>query len=464
MASKVGRNDPCPCGSGAKYKKCCLDADVAGSRLSPASPQSPQVQANGTLTRMGGSGAQALPVPKADAPQRDRSPEEQRWELFWARFHAAPLDTKLELAREVIDTEPNFDGDWAFDLCEGVIHRAQREGRIDEAEALLDLITARHPAAAAEEAHWFACWRTENALLRPDGDVRTALLGWVPHARRNVEFFEAMLDRLRFHDRTEEALAAASRAWPSFRDDPELIEPRRWFLSPIVEMVIDRELESHRDLSPEDPSLWSTLDPFQQDLDREQVREAVRERAARPPRAWDASRLNEPRPAEQDLYLLGLDFRDALHERFGFTRARAELGRQELIGTLLETAQRAPQRKSPRKTDPARRTSGLIPDPACIEERVRRMVSLFNQKDHRVAALALVLGPWLSFLVELGFLLPEKAHAIAGELRSRLESLPGVLDGRVYDPALQADLRRALREPAPEFAGGRVEMHAVPSG
>lgn len=23
--TKVGRNDPCPCGSGTKYKKCCLD-------------------------------------------------------------------------------------------------------------------------------------------------------------------------------------------------------------------------------------------------------------------------------------------------------------------------------------------------------------------------------------------------------------------------------------------------------
>jgi len=22
--NKVGRNDPCPCGSGKKYKKCCL--------------------------------------------------------------------------------------------------------------------------------------------------------------------------------------------------------------------------------------------------------------------------------------------------------------------------------------------------------------------------------------------------------------------------------------------------------
>lgn len=22
---EIGRNDPCPCGSGKKYKKCCID-------------------------------------------------------------------------------------------------------------------------------------------------------------------------------------------------------------------------------------------------------------------------------------------------------------------------------------------------------------------------------------------------------------------------------------------------------
>lgn len=26
MSSKIGRNDPCPCGSGKKYKKCCWSA------------------------------------------------------------------------------------------------------------------------------------------------------------------------------------------------------------------------------------------------------------------------------------------------------------------------------------------------------------------------------------------------------------------------------------------------------
>ena len=27
---KIGRNDPCPCGSGKKYKKCCMLKDMKG--------------------------------------------------------------------------------------------------------------------------------------------------------------------------------------------------------------------------------------------------------------------------------------------------------------------------------------------------------------------------------------------------------------------------------------------------
>ena len=27
-APKIGRNAPCPCGSGKKYKKCCMDKDL----------------------------------------------------------------------------------------------------------------------------------------------------------------------------------------------------------------------------------------------------------------------------------------------------------------------------------------------------------------------------------------------------------------------------------------------------
>jgi hypothetical protein len=36
MSTKVGRNDPCPCGSGRKYKKCCLEHDEAARALERA--------------------------------------------------------------------------------------------------------------------------------------------------------------------------------------------------------------------------------------------------------------------------------------------------------------------------------------------------------------------------------------------------------------------------------------------
>jgi hypothetical protein len=42
MTAKVGRNEPCPCGSGKKYKKCC------GRETSPAAPLIPEEERTGT--------------------------------------------------------------------------------------------------------------------------------------------------------------------------------------------------------------------------------------------------------------------------------------------------------------------------------------------------------------------------------------------------------------------------------
>ena len=42
---KAGRNDPCPCGSGKKYKHCCLERDRA-AELAPAIAQRVALQAH----------------------------------------------------------------------------------------------------------------------------------------------------------------------------------------------------------------------------------------------------------------------------------------------------------------------------------------------------------------------------------------------------------------------------------
>lgn len=450
MASTVGRNAPCPCGSGRKYKKCCLDKDEAQSRQPTVQSSTQDALAVGAVSSGVLSQTPELKGPSAANVPCELSPAEQRWERFFLDFDPAPLDRRLELACEAVETEPDFDSEWAFELCGGVIRRLQRESRLDEVDAFLDLIRARQPAVAEEEAHWLASYRTENALLREKADVRTALLAWVPHARRNLPFFEAMLDRLRFHNRIDDAIAATESAWPLFRSDPKLHNPEKWFLRPAVELVIDRAVDSQPALSPDDPTLWMALEPFLPDLDQNLVQEEVRVRAAASPRAWQAVALaSSGENAEKNLHLLCMDFRDMLRLRLGWSLARAELGREELVSALLswERSLRS-KSKEKRLPIPTGATDWLLPNPDGIEEHIKSLADSFTGKSYRVAALTLALFPWLSFLVELGFLQAPQARSIADKLRERLESLPALLDRQVYDPVLKQDLEWALRKAA----------------
>ena len=59
---KIGRNDPCPCGSGKKYKKCCLEVDArraAEEKERPARGKQPFVVAETDLDDLSNS-VQAL--------------------------------------------------------------------------------------------------------------------------------------------------------------------------------------------------------------------------------------------------------------------------------------------------------------------------------------------------------------------------------------------------------------------
>jgi tetratricopeptide (TPR) repeat protein len=45
--ANIGRNDPCHCGSGKKYKRCCLDKDEAAEREVLASHVTPPIISSG---------------------------------------------------------------------------------------------------------------------------------------------------------------------------------------------------------------------------------------------------------------------------------------------------------------------------------------------------------------------------------------------------------------------------------
>jgi hypothetical protein len=51
---KIGRNDPCPCGSGKKFKKCC-ESTMLGGRFKATkidAESAPQVRQSANLTNL----------------------------------------------------------------------------------------------------------------------------------------------------------------------------------------------------------------------------------------------------------------------------------------------------------------------------------------------------------------------------------------------------------------------------
>jgi len=143
--AKLGRNDPCHCGSGAKYKKCCLPKDEATEREGLAEAQA-----------------------RREEPAAGRRLEVQKLKTA--------MDAKLA------DAEDLEDDDTLMDESNAVIDLI-RAGRLDEAEAAARALLARHPEvhdgwdrlgmvheARGENAQAVDCYRRVIAFLDENPD------------------------------------------------------------------------------------------------------------------------------------------------------------------------------------------------------------------------------------------------------------------------------------------------------
>ncbi|MFM9938228.1 MAG: SEC-C metal-binding domain-containing protein [Hyphomicrobiaceae bacterium] len=108
--AKPGRNDRCPCGSGKKYKACCLTKDEAGERERLAVAQAAR---------------------DARAGEKQKSLREVREALMAKLAGAAPLDNDV------------FDDDLT-DVSNAVLDLI-RDGKLDKAEAAARELQVRYP-------------------------------------------------------------------------------------------------------------------------------------------------------------------------------------------------------------------------------------------------------------------------------------------------------------------------------
>lgn len=101
---KTGRNDPCPCGSGKKYKHCCLEKDRA-SELAPAIVQRLAMQAQ----------------------------------------QASQAALRKDYQEELLETQATLQEAQALDVASNAVVDLVHAGRLDEAEQAARELLVRYP-------------------------------------------------------------------------------------------------------------------------------------------------------------------------------------------------------------------------------------------------------------------------------------------------------------------------------
>ena len=68
----VGRNDPCPCGSGKKYKKCCLEKESPAERARPLLPRPERepIRFEADIDKLSNSALDAIEAGRFDEAER----------------------------------------------------------------------------------------------------------------------------------------------------------------------------------------------------------------------------------------------------------------------------------------------------------------------------------------------------------------------------------------------------------
>jgi tetratricopeptide (TPR) repeat protein len=101
VMAKPGRNDPCPCGSGKKYKRCCLakDEDAKRAALADTSQQNP-----GFAADLAHRIAIAAPDDEVELATLSNAAIDL--------VHEGKLDEAERQARELIERFPNMHDGW----------------------------------------------------------------------------------------------------------------------------------------------------------------------------------------------------------------------------------------------------------------------------------------------------------------------------------------------------------------
>lgn len=269
MTVKLGRNDPCHCGSGKKYKKCHLAADEA--QVQEVAVARAMDRAAGIINDFSSpfapGPAAALPVlpnlPKLPELTPEQQAEYAAYEAFHAQWSSADYAGRLALFEEQLAAGMPLEDD-AFDLLATLFDQSGEHNDRDRFWSLTEQFREQAAEMAERDAIWVLSWLVEDAVTRQLYDRLPPLVDRLADAApTNVDEMFRLLDMLLFHGQTEVAVAVMTRAWPALSVTPGITGYGLGEFVGLLAMLQIADYAAHApDPRPDDRALLDRLEPL----------------------------------------------------------------------------------------------------------------------------------------------------------------------------------------------------------
>ncbi len=479
----VGRNDPCPCGSGKKYKKCCLGKGQATTPAAPASPAIPPASVSPRRARATPQPLPNLPPLPPPPPPRQRTPEEERAVARWKDFESADAEGRIALFKQTLDDPDLMDDEMSFEMLnrlhDDLVERGER-GRFAE---LVAALRKRRPEVYPKNAHYLLSWLLQDALAENRQDVLPLARDLAATAGRAIDVFNRSVEALAYHGRLDAIVEALRIAWPDVRSSSSVVP---WGITEFANRGANHEIYAYLEQTevpdPADAGLLERIKFYVPDPDLDFLPRFIGDVAdwtagwkvddftLRPARKktrgdWDDEEESEeaPDPGAANLSRLIAQFVGYLRRQEGAAYPRAELTRHELYRYFLQRhhgeldpqpsmleRMRNPRMKLP---PPPRPGHPLCPERVTLDVFLAGFVGPLNGLYHRAAAVFEILPAWLRFLEVKGLIDADRRARTVAELRPMHATVLTMWEKFRDDPALfraaQAWPEDAAKGPTP---------------
>ena len=440
---KAGRNDPCPCGSGKKYKKCCLAAGqeappkstelISSAFSTAASPRFTQPFPNTTESTTPARNAEI------STPSQPRDPIIDRGDKLWEEFASQTGEGRIAVFFKALEEPEVMTPDMAFEMLDKLYVETVKSGSRARFEECINALRERLPEVYDESRQFYLSWCLENALAENRRKLVPSLARELAAtAGRNIDTFNRACERLAFHGELPVLVEAMRIGWPLVKNGGNVVP---WGIAEFVEKGVRYEILDHLEHTsnpdPNDPLLLDRIEFFIKKPIEEYVGERISDLTGKSRRDWQVNdfALKPPRkrrdrdgwndddghgePETPDsgaanLSRLIAEFVGYLRREEGVSFARGDLVSQELFRYFMKRHAGSldphpsmmesilhPERK---QSKPPRPAHLLCPERVTLDVHLGGMMGMLSGQYHSAGALFQAMPAWLRFLESRGLI------------------------------------------------------------